>query len=66
MSPETFADEYRVSRETLTRLLAYQALLGRWQQRINLVGPATLEDFGTAMRRTRHSFWPLPKIDGFG
>ena len=36
MSPETFADEYRVSRETLTRLLAYQALLGRWQQRINL------------------------------
>ena len=45
MSPETFADEYRVSRETLTRLLAYQALLGRWQQRINLVGPATLEDF---------------------
>ena len=45
MSPETFADEYHVSRETLTRLLAYQALLGRWQQRINLVGPATLEDF---------------------
>ena len=45
MSPEAFADEYRVSRETLTRLLAYQALLGRWQQRINLVGPATLEDF---------------------
>ena len=45
MDPETFADEYRVSRETLTRLLAYQALLGRWQQRINLVGPATLEDF---------------------
>ena len=45
MDPETFAAQFDVSRETLTRLLAYQALLGRWQQRINLVGPATLDDF---------------------
>ena len=45
MEPETFAAQFDVSRETLTRLLAYQALLGRWQQRINLVGPATLDDF---------------------
>ena len=43
MDPETFAAQFNVSRETLTRLLAYQALLGRGQQRINLVGPATLE-----------------------
>lgn len=45
MDPEIFATQFNVSRETLTRLLAYQALLGRWQQRINLVGPATLDDF---------------------
>ena len=45
MDPEDFATQFDVSRETLTRLLAYQALLGRWQQRINLVGPATLDDF---------------------
>ena len=45
MDPETFAAQFDVSRETLTRLMAYQALLGRWQQRINLVGPATLDDF---------------------
>ena len=45
MDPEAFAAQFDVSRETLTRLLAYQALLGRWQQRINLVGPATLDDF---------------------
>ena len=45
MDPEAFAAQFDVSRETLTSLLAYQALLGRWQQRINLVGPATLDDF---------------------
>ncbi|CAI8407764.1 MAG: 16S rRNA (guanine(527)-N(7))-methyltransferase RsmG [Rhizobiales bacterium TMED143] len=45
MGPEAFADQFDVSRETLTRLMAYQALLGRWQQRINLVGPATLDAF---------------------
>jgi 16S rRNA (guanine527-N7)-methyltransferase len=33
-----------VSRETLERLQTYLDLLARWQQRINLVGPSTLED----------------------
>jgi 16S rRNA (guanine527-N7)-methyltransferase len=33
-----------VSRETLDRLQIYLDLLVRWQQRINLVGPSTLED----------------------
>ena len=33
-----------VSRETLDRLQTYLDLLARWQQRINLVGPSTLED----------------------
>ncbi len=31
-----------VSRETGERLLAYEALLIKWQARINLIGPATL------------------------
>jgi 16S rRNA (guanine527-N7)-methyltransferase len=33
-----------VSRETVDRLQTYLDLLARWQQRINLVGPSTLED----------------------
>lgn len=33
-----------VSRETLDRLQTYLELLSRWQKRINLVGPSTLED----------------------
>lgn len=33
-----------VSRETLSRLAAYAALLVKWQAKINLVGPATLPD----------------------
>lgn len=34
-----------VSRETLDRLEAYRELLLKWSNRINLVGPATLEHF---------------------
>jgi len=45
MTPETFAATYHVSRETLARLMAYQALLGKWQQSVNLVGPNTLAHF---------------------
>ena len=33
-----------VSRETLSRLETYAALLVKWQAKINLVGPATLPD----------------------
>ena len=45
MTPEIFAETYNVSRETLTKLMAYQALLGKWQQSVNLVGPNTLAHF---------------------
>ena len=45
MNAEEFADVYDVSRETLTKLVAFQALLGKWQQSVNLVGPTTLADF---------------------
>ncbi|HYH22584.1 MAG TPA: 16S rRNA (guanine(527)-N(7))-methyltransferase RsmG [Azospirillum sp.] len=33
-----------VSRETLERLMAYEAVLRKWQKSINLVGPKTLDD----------------------
>lgn len=42
-SPEDFAAEAAVSRETLARLKAYVALLTDWNNRINLVSQATLD-----------------------
>ncbi len=44
MTPDEFASLTNVSRETLSRLDAYLALMRRWQRAINLVGPATLND----------------------
>lgn len=40
--PEEFAGYFSVSRETLSRLMAYAALLEQWQRTINLVAPSTL------------------------
>lgn len=40
--PESFAECFRVSRETLEKLETYAAILARWQKTINLVAPATL------------------------
>ena len=42
--PEDFAVQFDVSRETCERLILYERALGRWQRRINLVGPSTLND----------------------
>lgn len=42
--PEDFAAAFDVSRETIERMKVYEALLRRWQQTMNLVGPATLDD----------------------
>ncbi|PWC32267.1 16S rRNA (guanine(527)-N(7))-methyltransferase RsmG [Azospirillum sp. TSO35-2] len=39
-----FQEATGVSRETLDRLSAYEALLRKWQQTINLVGPSTLPE----------------------
>lgn len=39
-----FQRETDVSRETLDRLAAYEAVLRKWQPKINLVGPSTLPD----------------------
>ncbi|MGI9416628.1 MAG: 16S rRNA (guanine(527)-N(7))-methyltransferase RsmG [Geminicoccaceae bacterium] len=44
MTPEEFAARLDVSRETLSRVEAYLALLERWQKAINLVGRGTLAD----------------------
>ena len=44
MTPEAFAARFDVSRETLASLLAYVALVEKWQRRINLVSSATLPD----------------------
>ena len=40
---EELAARYDVSRESLARLRLYVDLLLRWQQRVNLIGPATIE-----------------------
>lgn len=39
-----FARDLDVSRETLARFVAYEALIRRWQSAINLVGARTLDD----------------------
>lgn len=44
MTPEAFAAETDVSRETLDRLRRYADLLEKWNRRINLVGQGTLAD----------------------
>ena len=40
--PDDFAAAFGVSRETLDRLAAYEALLRQWQKAVNLVAPGTL------------------------
>ncbi len=42
--PEAFSRAFLVSRETISRLVTYEAMLKRWQKTINLVAPSTLDD----------------------
>jgi 16S rRNA (guanine527-N7)-methyltransferase len=44
MTPEEFAQQANVSRETLARLERYAELLKKWNRRINLVGRGTIDD----------------------
>lgn len=44
MTPAEFRRVFGVSRETCARLERYLALLARWNRRINLVAPGTLEN----------------------
>lgn len=59
MTPEQFQVETGVSRETLDRLRLYADLLEKWQQRINLVGPATLPDLWRRHMLDSAQLWPL-------
>jgi 16S rRNA (guanine527-N7)-methyltransferase len=43
-SPEAFSRAFLVSRETIGRLVTYEAALKRWQKTINLVAPSTLTE----------------------
>jgi len=47
MSVEAFRATVDVSRETLDRLIAYEALLRKWNAAINLVSPQTLSQVWT-------------------
>ncbi len=42
--PEDFQKATNVSRETLEKFKIYAGLLSKWQEKINLIGPATKED----------------------
>lgn len=44
MIPQAFADAFDVPRGTMGQLQIYADLLAEWQQRMNLIGPATLPD----------------------
>lgn len=43
MTPADFRIRFDVSRETAERLEAYEALLGKWTARINLIGRSTVD-----------------------
>lgn len=43
-NPRAFSDAFDVSRETISRLERYEALLKQWQKAVNLVAPDTLDD----------------------
>lgn len=44
VNQEAFAEIFDVSRETMARLEVYEALLKKWNPRINLVAKSTLDD----------------------
>ena len=48
---DDFARRFDVSRETIDKLLAYEALLRQWQKTINLVAPSTLDEHLVAALR---------------
>jgi 16S rRNA (guanine527-N7)-methyltransferase len=54
-----FCGLHDVSRETLEVLEAYRVLLTKWQARINLVGPSTLDDFWTRHVLDSAQLWAL-------
>lgn len=61
-APPKFAAD-SVSRETLGRLKDYQALLEKWQTKINLISPATLPDAWARHFEDSLQLLPLIPID---
>lgn len=59
MTPEEFAAETGVSRETLGRLQTYAALLRKWSRSINLVGRSTLNDLWRRHMLDSAQLYPL-------
>lgn len=58
-----FGAETGVSRETLDRLGAYADLVRRWQPKINLVGPSTLDDLWRRHMLDSAQLFPLLPAD---
>lgn len=54
-----FSDELAVSRETLARLKTYSELLIKWNARINLVAPSTVNDLWRRHFRDSAQLWTL-------
>src|SRR5439155_10609992 len=59
LGPRGFAEIVPVSRETLSRLEAYAALLTQWSARINLVGRDTIPDLWRRHILDSAQLWPL-------
>jgi len=55
---EEFARESDVSRETLADYQAWQALLLKWNRKINLVSPTALDDFWRRHALDSWQVWP--------
>lgn len=55
---EDFARESNVSRETLADYQAWQALLFKWNRKINLVSPTALDDFWRRHALDSWQVWP--------
>lgn len=55
----SFAEQFGVSRETHARLDTYEALLRKWNPKINLVAPSTLDDLWTRHFTDSAQLWEL-------
>ncbi len=58
-SKTAFCRRYDVSRETLQHFEVYLFLLAKWNRRINLVSPTSLEDAWTRHVMDSAQLWPL-------
>ncbi len=64
LTPPEFQKKSGVSRETLEKFQAYEALLRKWQVAINLVGPNTLDDIWGRHFMDSAQLFPLLPKDG--